>query len=1558
MDHLKSKLYKKILFFALKILAILFVVDILLVALFFIPPIQNAIVSKVCSTVSEKWGADLKIKSIYLSPLLKLHFNELSINDLRDREMITVAKAKARVKSFDLSPFQLNFQKVELEDADVMLTKYRGDSSVNIALWARKLANGKGSGFQLFAKHLEMKNGRFLYKNEAVMTYNGISKDMDYAYFELDSILLNANNFQIIGADISAQIKNLSFSQYTGFHLSDASADFQINNNGLHFNNGQLHTPNSNISLDLNFLYSHWSNYGDFLDSINIEATVYEADMDISDIACFAPALRGMNQKIRLKTHVNGCVNNLYINDLNVNYKEKTTFSGQFHFVDIPDFYHAWIDADLSNFQLSIDELMSFRLPGAKPIPLPEHLRSMTITNGQLAYHGSVKSFDTQIAAKSNWGNLKLNLSTQNQANKIKYQGNISSSELHLGKILQKQKLLGGITLNVNSKGTIPLDRKTGRLLIKNIKSEIEGKVNHLDFIGYPVKNIDIHAQLNEQDYKAEVISQDTNICFKVNAHVDLQQETPDYSGTVKIYGFYPHELAKHHVKIDSSHARGLDQLIYFAQQHENLKLSVHSIDLRMNGDHLENLNGYAGFDKLYYREDETELYCDVLRLTSISTQSEKRFILVSDFLNGTLSTNYPLKSLSDTLKSMGYRYFPNLITSIDSSIQHPISTTYPNGKEGFLNLSVETFRSRSLLNWLLPGLQISPRSTFDLHVSSLKEKDRVSLISNKFIYKDLLRISNINLSGKCNENGNFKMSLNSDSIILPTIFDGLMFRDILLNASIEENKFNYDLQWFNLLSITSGKSMLSGYVDARNQEDIKIGFYETALNLNHHIWSFNQNHLIHLKKSELLFENLMLESGKSHIDIHGNLSFKKEKDQLDIRIKNVDLKQFNNLVSRMNLTFGGDLSSKIRIFSWKNQRLVAGDALVENFEFNREQLGDLFLSAFVPSKSAKINFEGGLFEATKGFNSAQIDTYGRDNFKNEPYHLADIQGFYLTTQHQLEVKATVDTVNIGFLQPFLSSFANRIKGTAQGELAYYANPDSNWFEGNVSVINGQISIAPLNTIYFLKNQRINFNSRGIEFPDISLTDAYQNKAKLAGYVHHRGFKNMNINIHIETDKILALNTPKAANVSFYGTAFASGKISITGGSDRLFFKGTHLRTLPGTIIYLPITFSESVSETEGIRFKIDPSLQNAKKNEWKSSSILDFDFLFDITKDAEVNINLDPSIGGNLTAHTEGSLQLTYNSRSDLNMRGLLTVVSGKFMMSFADLFLNMRLDLVQGGTISFNGLLEETTLAAKALYRTTANINPLLNHDGSSRTQVDAFLHLDGPLMKPEISFSFAFPNVSDEENLRLNNALNAGETNSAATQFFSLLLISSFATQSDQLLSGNNLGQDATSYGLGMLAASVSNMFNRYVKNVDFGLDLQGSNSNDMNVHLNFSAPIWNDRIIFKGNVGYANNRESDDPEILPSSSNMANNWMGGASIEMLLNKSGNWRGSLFWTNDDYYYQENANDNKGTGGGSISYQVEFNNTKEFLDSFRRKDKKDKQERKVKNNNKRNAE
>lgn len=1501
---------KKI-FKALGILvAVFLVIDFLVVTILFVPAVQTYVVNKLTQSLSEKWGTEISIGSVHITPTLRLAAKQVSIKDHHGENMIYGETVRGRLWSVQTKPFKLGLRDVVFEKPDIVLRIYDGEDLVNVAEWAHRLkTSDKDVMFILTSNTAEIHDGRFVFVNDNIRKVfdTAGTPPIDYAFFELTNINAKTRDFYLEYDDVAMKFDHLSFKQYGGFEAKDCSGNFRINSKNLIFDDLRLKTPDSDLDLDLKFSYDDWATYAEFLDSVRIDASVRPSVLAMDDVADFAPAIRGMNQIFSIQAQeFSGVVNDFSIKDVYANWLNGNKIHGDLSIKDVTDFKNAVFNVALDTSDIRLADLQRFSLPNGKTIKTPRILNKLGTANVSGTFEGNLTEFDADLKLKTGLGPLSAKVQAYDNAEGITFNADLKSGGFNVGRLANNSDLLGVSSFDIKANGIVP-SKEINANSLKDVRAQLTANIGSFPLYGYKIHGLTLDGEYSDNVVDATLESDDENIKCKAVAQLDLSHSTPFLQGSVSLDKLAMGRIATKLPAVDSATAKGFSKLIYTMQHNPDAEMSFDNLQVALNGNKIDNVNGFLGCDnvKIIYKDDSIQN--ERLRLTAINTEKLHKFILSSNLANASFETTYPLGAVVDSLRNTAHRLLPSLV----SSVENDVALESNDGQ--FLKLNVRTYNTRPLTRLLVPDLILSPNAVVNIEVNDGSTLDKADVSVPFFGIRNKFRLHNFTMNFESNKHDILDMNLKGDSVIVNVGRGRLLFDRVGLSANEHDNTINYILDWHNPFNSPQNQSELEGSVKILSKDEFALSFKPGRIYLKDYECKFKDSNMVYIRPHQYEFNNLELSTYNSSVALNGIYDTRQD-SRLVMAIKNLDISLVNPLLN--STSFGGLLSANLNLRNRDGKRVLLGKAVVDELFMNDSRLGDMFLVAGLNDENA-MRFSGGIFNTPKPLEYGVLSEYTMQDYQDEDDIIANISGTY--EKSKLAVKAVFDTLQADFLSPFLSAFSDKLTGTASGNLSFYATPDSTYMDGVVHVVDAKMGITAIGTEYNVRNQDIHFDRRGLHFANMLITDADGNTATLSGDVLHDFFKNMSVDLKIHSDRIKAINLPHSSNAIFYGTGYVGGDVAITGNSDNISFTGYDIKTLPGSKIVLQVSSANSASETSQIRFVTEQDLGSGASAVEKSSAALNFDFIFDVTNDADVVLILE-SLGGTLNARADGRLQLVYNGlNSDLNLYGNLLLHSGDFKLSLLNA-INSKFTMVPGGTINFDGPLENMTVDLNA-YKTSktslSNIIPA-EYLTSGNANVNAGIHLTGPLMQRiEPTFSFDLPNSSNEVRNLFYTAIDTENTENMTKQFAYFLITNSFMPE-DMFSGATSTGAS----GLSIFSNIVNNMLNNVIdsKVGSFGITYnQATETTSAEYGIKANANILKDKMTMSTSIGYYDDRSAD---------NAYNNIYGNFSVEYNINKSGTWRLKAYTyigeRDDNYYYNENYNNY--TAGVALAYKQDF--------------------------------
>ena len=592
--------------------------------------------------------------------------------------------------------------------------------------------------------------------------------------------------------------------------------------------------------------------------------------------------------------------------------------------------------------------------------------------------------------------------------------------------------------------------------------------------------------------------------------------------------------------------------------------------------------------------------------------------------------------------------------------------------------------------------------------------------------------------------------------------------------------------------------------------------------------------------------------------------------------------------------------------------------------------------SIYLPKSSLTIdNFEVNDFN----LGSFRADIQGNQSLTNYDVNVSlkegDLESLLVVGSLDVSGKNSDLNLDVSFkefiLNP-LNSFGGGVITNIRGDVSGFANVSGRLekpqIEGGLKINNGGLAIPYLNVDYrFENNTTVLLKDQDFIFDKAFMVDVdYQSQALLNGSIGHNNFSDWALNLSIDSDRLLVLNTDEQDESVYFGTAFVDGIINVSGPTDQLLIEAD-VTTSEGTIFKIPLSDNEILAENPYIHF-----LTPEEKSNQDIGSILvddikgvEMEFNMDINDNAEIEIVVDKETGSSIIGRGNGSMLAQINTKGKFQMFGDFIVLSGFYNFSFGQI-IQKQFKVVKDGTLAWDGNPLSAEVNIKALYDgISVNPSTLLDNPINQSIPTEVEIHLTGELEQPDLNFDIRFPSVNSTLNSELADRLRDQDRR----QFQALSLLATGSFRSELTLDS----QDA----FGLVSDGVTNMLNDLISDDDnkvkLGIDVDLGETTpdyetDSRVGVTLSTKL-SDNVLINGKVG------------VPIGGVNKTTVAGDFEVEVLLNEDRTL--SL-----KFFNRENSIQNFGeqigyTQGIGVSYNIEFDNLRElFQELFRNNQKK----------------
>ena len=1454
------KTWKKIV--RLLVLAALIIPAALMVAIQ-IPAVQTAAVRKAADMLSGNIDGRIDVGKVYFSYPNNLILKDVDIIQGAEDTLAHLGKVLVKVKATSLlASKEARIRRVSLENGHFAIRKL-DDSTTNLsALLAplgqkEKKEKEEGGGLPWESIHLDR------------LTLKHIDFSADSLAFR--DINLSARKIRYSDPlNVTARIDNLSLEGKNDLKVKKMSTSVALSGNGLQVDG--LRYEDHWTKLDAKRIalgFSDFSDFGDFLEKVHIDATFRPSLLDLRTAGAFAP-LGGRELALWVEGAVKGTVSNLSSNRFHIQSASRQTQAElKFRLKGLPDIDHTRINAEIVSLHTTTDDLGTLIAgvqPGFKAATLSRYAAGEPISlTAQADGYLSQLTANGHLQTHS-MGGADFDAVLRKTGPDFGVEGTASTSSLQLGRILNN-KSLGALTCQTD----IAFTAKDESISVDVMPLEIK----NFTFNNYNYHDIVANATLQDGVVRADVTSLDPNLQMDLHGNINLGGKGKESRYLVDLDIGHLNLSALHFDKRDSA-----------------------SVSLSLDADVVQTAQG-AFLGKADIRDLQATLPGRVFNVGDLalsSTLEDERYGLV---LNSTLAkADYDGNIfITDFLRQSFHVIIDDHLEQILGKKDTPVENeAHP---EDFGSLHLRTLNLQPVLDFFAPDLFVSRESNVGISLSNDEAEGTIA--------SELVGLGNTflrNLQGRIFTEGSL-MRADFDLDRLQT--GGLLADNLALDAIADSTAIDLTARFHNE-DEQANRAELNARVSFPGLEaddcKIRVDLKPSELTLAGNQWEL-QPATIRYKDKDIRIDGFALRNGEQSLRADGTVG-EAATDTVRIQLSDFDLGVANSFLS-LPLNLQGLLTGHGEGFAL----LGEGRGLLLNLEGRQISIDKVDLGNF------RI---GSLWDDEAESLRVTIDNTLRDRhplLAKASYHPAD---------KQADAVVQLDSLQLGILRPILSSLFSEIEGTASGRVRAKGPLNKLNLSSEGTRFNDLHLKLDYTQVDYIADGPFSVSETGLMFDNIALKDKYGHLATLSGGLPYDHFQDIRTNIRIDLQNILALNTTSKHNESFYGRAFANGTLRVTGPLEKLRLS-MNLTPTGNTSIHIPL--GSSAKQTQSLltfinnendeRIGMYDSLMLAKRvrkdDGKKASGDISVNLRLNATPDAEIQLEIDKNTGDILKARGNGQIGITVDG-SVFEIKGDYRVDSGSYHFGMLG-FTSRDFSIDPGGTLAFNGDVMQSDLDLTATYRTKASISPLIADSTavSSRRTVECGIGVTGKLVNPEIKFNINIPDLDPTTTGRVQNALNTEDKR--MKQALALLISGGFVPdeQSGIVNSTTMLYSNASE----MMASQLNNIFRELDIPLDLGFNYQPTETGRDIFDVAVSTQLFNNRVSINGNIGNRQYLSSSNSDIV-----------GDLDIEIKLNRQGQVRLTLFSHSADQY--SNYLDQSQRNGAGIVYQEDFNTLKEL--------------------------
>ena len=1431
----------------------------------------------VAEELSDLLNTRVTIGRINIGLLNRIIIDDVLLDDQDEQEMLKVTRLSAK---FDIMPFfkgKISISSVQLFGFNINLQKKTPDSPPNFKFVLDAFASNdtvkKDNSLDLRINSILIRRGRMAYH---VLSEEETPGKFNAKHIHLQNIIANISLKALSKDSINLGIKRLSLDEkVSGFSLKKMSLKLVANSRQTSIDNFAIELPETSLKLDtIHLIYDSLKAFDRFTEQVRFSFRTLPSQITLKDISPFLPALSHFKEPISLDMEVKGTVNQLTCSHLEITADNRQfRLKGDVALQDLSHPQDAYVFGTLSELTATTRGVgflvrnLSHDYNGVPPVL--ERL-------GNVSFRGEVSGYFTDIVTygqlHTDLGgvNMDLKLSSDKSKGLFAYSGAVKTTDYKLGKLLANEQL-GEITFNLDVHGR----HVTDRLPVV----ELKGLIASVDYSRYRYENITLDGEYKQGGFNGKVALDDPNGSIYLNGDVNVSSRIPTFNFQAIINKLRPHDL-----NLTSKYPD-----------------TEFSLKLRANftGGSVDEMIGEINVDSLEFMSPEKQYFMNNMNIRASKQNNENQLRLTSEFLTASVEGKFQYHTLPASILNIMRKYVPSLILPPKKPIE-----THNN-----FQFDIHIYNTDILSTIFDIPLTVYTHSTLKGYFNDPLQRLRVEGYFPRLQYKNNFI-----------ESGMILCENPSDHIRARVRLTNLKKKgavNLSLDAQAKDDNISTTLNWGNSAAVTySGQlAAVAKFLRTEGEKPLLKAMVEvkpTDIILNDTLWQIHPSQVV-VDSGKVDVNNFYFSHQDRYVRINGRLSDNPQ-DSVKVDLKDINMGYVFDIASISDdVNFEGDATGTAYASGVFKKPVMNTRLFIKNFSLNQGRLGDL-------------NIYGEWDNENRGI---RLDASIKD-ISTTPSRVTGII-HPLKPESGLDLNIEANELNLKFLEHYMKSIANDIKGRATGKVHFYGKFKGLNLDGAV-MTDASMNFDILNTHFAIKDT-ILLAPTGLTFNNIHISDMEGHSGRMNGYLHFQHFKNLNYRFEIQANNMLVMNTKESTDMPFYGTVYGTGNALLTGNAIQGLDVNVAMTTNRNSIFTYINGSVASATSNQFIKFgdktprrTIQDSIQiisyyeqlQQKRQEAEEEQKTDIrlNILVDATPDATMKIIMDPVAGDYISGKGTGNIRTEFYNKGDVKMFGSYQINQGVYKFSLQEV---IRKDFVikNGSTITFNGAPLDANLDIQASYTVnSASLNDLIPEESSSIIQqpnvkVNCIMNLSGILVRPTIKLGIELPNERDEVQTLVRNYISTEEQMNM--QILYLLGIGKFYTEDARNNQNSNVMSSVLSSTLsGQLNNALSQVFETNNWNIGTNLSTGDKGWTDMEVEGILSGQLLNNRLLINGNFGYR-----DNP--------MANtNFVGDFEAEWLINRSGDIRLKAYnETNDRYYTKTNLT----TQGVGIMYKKDFN-------------------------------
>lgn len=1465
------------------VVLLLLILPVILSLLLEIPRIQNFAVHTATAVISRRLGTTVSIDRVDIGLFSRVRVDGFYVEDYGRDTLLYVGHLDACLSGIGLLGGGVSLSHGEISDARLYL-RQMPDGEMNIKQIVSRISDPdkprKGK-FKLSLHKASIEGMDICLER---LDRRDPEYGIDFSHMHLYDIRALVDDFTIDGQAIYTTIGSFSARERSGFTLDRLSGRFYMTQGCLGFSDATIVTARSDIRIPyISLVGNSWSDYKDFLGEVRIDGALRRSTFSTDDVAYFAPRLRDWHVTFGdLDLEVAGVVSDFTGKVRSLRLGDGTTLTADAAVKGLPDIRQTRFELQVPSLRTSaraIDDLSR----GVRGQALPPRTLEVLDRAGEVGvratFRGLLSSFDMELEATSQVGDATCSMSMSPLRDGLHgVTGQLRSQDLRLGRLLGYEELVGNASFSARVDGMLGRGIADGNVV---------GDVTLLELNDYRYDSLRFDGRLRNREFDGRITSRDENLDFDFFGTVDLNDTVPRYDFTMDLRHA---DLARLNINRRDSVSQ----------------LSAHVV-AKAGGRSLDDLNGVIRVFDARYKYNDKQIDASELLVRGENSASSKFVELRSDFADATFRSKTSYRTIFEYLRQNVWRYLP--IPGDEPRDPTPVGRKRAVANDYSL-LSIKVRDFNPIADAVSAGLQIADGSSLQLLFNPAS--DQMSLqVNSEYVERRRMLATRLMVNAS-NVGDSLTVYASAEDLYAGV----LHLPHLALSGGAKQGSMQLSAGFSDTTSRASGLLSLRAGLARGSTSDsrvMELHIQPSHITRGDKTWQIFARRIL-LDTARVEIDRFLVMNQEQELRINGVASRNRE-DSVTLLLRNFDVTPLTQVAERMGYYIEGRTNGSATMKSVLRGAEVTADIRMDSIEVNGVAAPPMRLTS-------RWDFAR---------NRAGVTV--TDRIKHDTL----VRGFYAPEQVRYYARLTVDSLDLGLLDPLLSGVISSTEGLVTADLVLQGQRRQADLGGEIRVGGAKTTVDFTRVTYTMPEAVLAVRNNRFEAKDVPVFDPEGNRGLFHFDMSLQHLSNITYDVRLTPQQMLVLDTSPEDNDAFYGRVYASGNARISGRKGAVNMDITASTDGNSTFV-MPLSSKSNISNADFVVFRKPPpsdtldhvalkklSFERRHRPRAESGSRMNISMALDVRPDIEVELDV---AGNTVKGRGEGALNLQINPSANVfELYGDYTIAEGSFMLSLQQI-INKRFTIESGSSIQWTGSPMNALLDIDAVYKLKASLLPLLQGTadiaGDRSVPVECVIHLGDRLSSPAISFDVRVPGTDPETQTVVSNALSTPET--VDTQFLYLLLFNSFMSE--------NSSQSTSNMGSSVSAATgfefLSNMVSNWLSSSDYNVVIRYRPKSELTsdeVDFGLSKSLINNRLF----VELEGNYLIDNKQAV---SNSMSNFMGEAYVTYLIDRAGTLKLKAFTQTIDRFDENQGLQETGIG---IYFKEDFDNFRDLRQRIR---------------------